>query len=116
MMVCAAQPAGAQFNAIAPPFAKLTGGYMWGSLGYRDVAQPERFYLGDRHPFVRGGFGALFGPFGGQPDTTPPRVLQVVPESGAVLTSPPSRAEIDFDEVISEQIAATQRDLQAGCC
>ncbi len=62
-------PARAQFNSIAPPFAKLTGGYLWGSLGYRDVRHPEAFYLSDRHPIVRGGFAALFGPFGGQPDT-----------------------------------------------
>jgi len=63
-------PARAQFNPIAPPFAKLTGGYLWGSLGYRDLMHPERFYLADRHPVVRGGFAALLGPFGGQPDTT----------------------------------------------
>ena len=69
-LLCAAPPARAQFNTIAPPFAKLTGGYVWGSLGFRDVMHPERFYLGDRHPFVRGGFAALLGPFGGQPDTT----------------------------------------------
>jgi hypothetical protein len=60
----------AQFGAVSPSFAKLTGGYLWGSLGYRDVRQPERFYFGGGHPFVRGGFAALFGPFGGQPDTT----------------------------------------------
>ena len=70
VLLCSAPPARAQFNSIAPPFTKLTGGYLWGSLGYRDVARPEHFYLGDRHPFVRGGFAALFGPFGGQPDTT----------------------------------------------
>ncbi len=65
-----APPARAQFSSFAPPFAKLTGGYLWGSLGYRDVRRPERFYLGDRHPYARGGFAAMFGPFGGQPDTT----------------------------------------------
>jgi hypothetical protein len=65
-----APPARAQFNSVAPPFAKLTGGYLWGSLGFRDVGRPETFFLGDHHPFVRGGFAALFGPFGGQPDTT----------------------------------------------
>jgi hypothetical protein len=70
VLLCSAPPARAQFNSIPPSFAKLTGGYLWGSLGYRDVRHPERFYLGDRHPFVRGGFAALFGPFGGQPDTT----------------------------------------------
>jgi len=51
-------------------------------------------------------------PPGGPPHTTPPRVLQVVPESGAVLATPPRRAEIDFDEVISEQITGSQRDIQ----
>ena len=70
VLLCSAPPARAQFNSVAPPFAKLTGGYLWGSLGYRDVRHPERFYVRDRHPFVRGGFAALFGPFGGQPDTT----------------------------------------------
>jgi hypothetical protein len=71
MLCCLAsvRPAGAQFGAIAPPFAKLTGGYMWASLGYRDVRHPERFDPHDPHPFVRGGFAAMFGPFGGQPDT-----------------------------------------------
>jgi hypothetical protein len=68
-LICVVPCARAQFNSIAPPFAKLTGGYLWGSLGYRDVRHPERFYLGDRHPFVRGAFAALIGPFGGQPDT-----------------------------------------------
>lgn len=62
--------ASAQFGSISPSFAKLTGGYLWGSLGYRDVRHPERFYFSDRHPYVRGGFAGLFGPFGGQPDTT----------------------------------------------
>ena len=70
VLVCSAPPARAQFNSIAPPFGKLTGAYLWGSLGYRDIRHPERFYLGDRHPFVRGGFAILLGPFGGQPDTT----------------------------------------------
>jgi len=70
LLVYSPSPAGAQFNPIAPPFAKLTGGYLWASLGSRDINHPERFYLGDHHPFVRGGVAALFGPFGGQPDTT----------------------------------------------
>jgi hypothetical protein len=70
VLLGSACPARAQLGPVSPSFAKLTGGYLWGSLGYRDVRQPERFYLGDRHPFVRGGFGAVFGPFGGQPDTT----------------------------------------------
>lgn len=70
VLLCSAAPARAQFSSIAPPFAKLTGGYVWGSLGYRDVKHPERLYVGDGHPFVRGGFAVLLGPFGGQPDTT----------------------------------------------
>ena len=51
-------------------------------------------------------------PPGGPPDTTPPKVVRVAPESGAVLETPPGRAEIDFDEVIAEQIAGQQRDIQ----
>jgi len=70
VLVCSTPPAQAQFNSIAPPFAKLTGGYLWGSLGYRDIRHPERLYLSDRHPFVHGGFAVLLGPFGGKPDTT----------------------------------------------
>jgi hypothetical protein len=70
VLLSSAPPARAQFSSIPSPFAKLTGGYLWGSLGYRDVSHPERLYLGDHHPFVRGGFAAMFGPFGGQPDTT----------------------------------------------
>ena len=69
VLLCSAPPARAQFNSIAPPFAKLTGGYLWGSLGFRDATHPEGLRLGDRRPFVRGGFAALLGPFGGQPDT-----------------------------------------------
>ena len=71
VLVCcsAPAPAQAQFGSIPSPFSKLTGGYLWGSLGFRDVEHPERIYLGDGHPFVRGGFAALLGPFGGQPDT-----------------------------------------------
>jgi len=65
-----APAARAQFNSVGPPFAKLTGGYLWGSLGYRDIEHPERFYIHDNNPLVRGGFAILFGPFGGQPDTT----------------------------------------------
>ena len=70
VFLCSAPPARAQFGSVSPPFGKLTGGYLWGSLGFRDVRHPERFSLADHHPLVRGGFAALFGPFGGQPDTT----------------------------------------------
>ena len=69
MLLCSAPPARAQFGSLPSPFSKLTGGYLWGSLGFRDVGHPERPTLGDHHPFVRGGFAALLGPFGGQPDT-----------------------------------------------
>ena len=63
-------PARAQINAFGPALSKLSGGFIWGSLGYRDNQHPERFYLSDRHPEVRGGFALLYGPFGGRPDTT----------------------------------------------
>lgn len=65
-----APPARAQFSALGPAFSKLSGGLIWGSAGYRDTRNPERFSLSDGHPIVRGGFAALYGPFGGQPDTT----------------------------------------------
>ena len=69
-LASSALPAHAQLNALGPAFSKLSGGLIWGSVGYRDTRNPERFYLSDRHPIVRGGFAALYGPFGGQPDTT----------------------------------------------
>lgn len=67
---CSAGPAHAQFNALSPAFSRLTGGLLWGSIGFRDVRNPKRVVLVDPHPAVRGGFAALYGPFGGQPDTT----------------------------------------------
>ena len=67
-LLCSAPPARAQLN-IPPPFSKLTGGYLWGSLGFRDVQHPDWIHLDDPHPLVRGGFAALLGPFGGRPDT-----------------------------------------------
>jgi hypothetical protein len=70
VLAFSALPAQAQLNALGPAFSRLNGGLIWGSLGYRDTRHPERFYLSDRHPVVRGGFAALYGPFGGQPDTT----------------------------------------------
>ena len=63
-------PAYAQFNALGPAFSRLTGGLIWGSWGFRDIQKPERLVVADPHPAVRGGFAALYGPFGGQPDTT----------------------------------------------
>ena len=68
--VVGVDPADAQFNALGPAFSRLTGGILWGSLGFRDVQDPERLVIADPHPAVRGGFAALYGPFGGQPDTT----------------------------------------------
>ena len=47
-------------------------------------------------------------PPGGPPDTTPPTLLSSAPESGAVLTEPPRRVELNFDEVIAERIVAQQ--------
>ena len=67
---CGVKPAHAQFNALSPAVSRLTGGILWGSLGFRDIRNPERVVLIDPHPAVRGGFAALYGPFGGQPDTT----------------------------------------------
>jgi len=69
VLLASAPPADAQFGSLPSPFSKLTGGYVWASLGFRDAAHPERLTLGDDHPFVRGGFAALLGPFGGQSDT-----------------------------------------------
>ena len=70
VLACGALPAHAQFNALGPAFSKLNGGFIWGSMGFRGPTRPERFCLADHHPVVRGGFAALYGPFGGQPDTT----------------------------------------------
>ena len=67
--VSGVKPAHAQFNALSPAFSRLTGGFLWGSMGFRDIRNPERLVLADDHPAVRGGFAALYGPFGGQPDT-----------------------------------------------
>jgi hypothetical protein len=67
---CCVNPAHAQFSALEPAFSRLTGGVLWGSVGFRDVRHPERLVLVDPHPAVRGGLAALYGPFGGQPDTT----------------------------------------------
>ncbi len=69
-LMSSALPAHAQLNGLGPAFGKLNGGFIWGSVGYRDIRHPERLYLSDHHPAVRGGFAALYGPFGGQPDTT----------------------------------------------
>jgi hypothetical protein len=107
-----APPARAQFNSVAPPFAKLTGGYLWGSLGYRDVRHPERFSIRDRHPFVRGGFAGLFGPFGGQPDTTV--TLDSVQTSVEWMPGPASRPEAQHVDTMRTVRAVRSRHTLPG--
>lgn len=53
-------------------------------------------------------------PPGGPPDVSPPVVTAVSPESGAVLTSPPSQVSITFDEVVNERVAAQPGDISAA--
>jgi len=53
-------------------------------------------------------------PPGGPPDVAPPVVTAVSPESGAVLTAPPSEASITFDEVVNERIAAQPGDISGA--
>ncbi len=53
-------------------------------------------------------------PPGGPPDREPPRVLRVEPESGTVLAAPPSEANIYFDEVIEERVAAQPPDIASA--
>jgi methionine-rich copper-binding protein CopC len=50
-------------------------------------------------------------PPGGPPDTTPPQLVASKPESGAVLARAPRDAELDFDEVVNERIAAQRSDI-----
>jgi hypothetical protein len=64
-----ASSAHAQISTLMPSFGKLTSGFFWGAASYSDVEHPEQFSLGDHHPILRGGFAAMLGPFGGQPDT-----------------------------------------------
>ena len=53
-------------------------------------------------------------PPGGPPDVAPPVVTAVSPESGAVLTAPPSEASITFDEVVNERVAAQPGDISGA--
>jgi hypothetical protein len=64
-----AASAHAQMSSLMPSFGKLTSGFFWGAASYSDVENPEQFSFGDHHPILRGGFAAMLGPFGGQPDT-----------------------------------------------
>lgn len=50
-------------------------------------------------------------PPGGPPDRDPPRIVRLDPDSGTVLRSPPNDAEIVFDEVVSERVAAPRPDI-----
>jgi hypothetical protein len=50
-------------------------------------------------------------PPGGPPDDLPPTVVLWAPDSGAVLSQPPERVEIVFDEVINERVAAQPSDI-----
>lgn len=50
-------------------------------------------------------------PPGGPPDTTPPSVIAVSPDSGAIDSVPPKVVDIRFDEVIGERVAASKPDL-----
>ena len=69
LLLLFASSAHAQMSTLMPSFGKLTSGYFWGATSYSDVQHPEEFALGDHHPILRGGFAAMLGPFGGQPDT-----------------------------------------------
>ena len=61
---------------------------------------------------------AIFGcansgdPPGGPPDTTPPTVVAIDPDSGVILSQPPSEASIVFDEVVDERILGTTTDFK----
>ena len=68
-LACEVLPAHAQFGALERATSRFTGGLIWGSLSFRDARRPELLDVSHRHPALRGGFAALYGPFGGQPDT-----------------------------------------------
>jgi hypothetical protein len=63
-------PAGAQPLGLGQVLNRVTGGMLWGSIGFRDARRSEQLTLTDTHPIVRGGFAAFMGTFGAQPDTT----------------------------------------------
>jgi hypothetical protein len=50
-------------------------------------------------------------PPGGPEDTTPPAIVAILPESGAVLTELPDEVSIRFDEVVNERVAGTPPDI-----
>ncbi|MFI5208663.1 MAG: Ig-like domain-containing protein, partial [Gemmatimonadales bacterium] len=51
-------------------------------------------------------------PPGGPPDTTPPTVVAIDPDSGVILSQPPSEATIIFDKVVDERIVGTTTDFK----
>jgi len=53
-------------------------------------------------------------PPGGPPDTTPPTVDSIAPDSGAVLTAPPGEATVFLSEVVNERIAAPRPDVSGA--
>jgi hypothetical protein len=50
-------------------------------------------------------------PPGGPPDTAPPTVASIAPDSGAVLAAPPREATVFLSEVVNERIAAPRPDV-----
>jgi len=62
-------------------------------------------------PLLAAACASAGDPPGGPPDTEPPTVLRIEPESGAVLTTPPDEADIYFSEVISERVTAQPPDI-----
>lgn len=59
------------------------------------------------------GCASVGDPPGGPPDTTPPTVARVSPDSGAVV-APPSEADIYLDEVVQERVAAPRPDIASA--
>ncbi len=49
-----------------------------------------------------GGCASIGTPPGGPPDSTPPRIVHVRPESGAVVPNYHGDAVIQFDEIVEE--------------
>ena len=50
-------------------------------------------------------------PPGGPPDTAPPTVDSIAPDSGSVLAAPPREADVFLSEVVNERIAAPRPDV-----
>ena len=63
---------------------------------------------------LAGGCASMGDPPGGPPDSTPPRVVVTLPESGAVLHGFSGDAIIHFDEVVDEMAGGTGAGGIAG--